>query len=71
MATAKEWNHYGDNVKAIVEGDKLTLEIDLSKEFGLTKSEKSVMVASTRGNAQAYGRSGTVAFSVNAYKPAK
>jgi len=42
-------NYVGDNVKVEVEGSKMYLTIDLEQDFGLSKSGKSRVVASTRG----------------------
>jgi len=39
------------NVTMKRDKDKLVIEIDLSKEFGLSATGKTVIVASTRGNA--------------------
>ena len=33
-----------------VEGNKLFIEVDLSKDFGESKSGKSITIASTEGN---------------------
>ncbi len=38
------------NVEMIVEGNVLTIKVDLSKEFGPSASGKTIIVASTRGN---------------------
>jgi len=38
------------NVQMKVDGDTLTLTIDLSKEFGPSSSGKTIIVASTEGN---------------------
>ena len=38
------------NVEFAVEGNILTIKIDLSKEFGLSSSGKNTIVASTEGN---------------------
>jgi hypothetical protein len=38
------------NVEMSVEGTILTIKVDLSKEFGLSASEKNVIIASTEGN---------------------
>lgn len=38
------------NVEFSVEGNILTIKIDLSKEFGLSSSGKNTIVASTEGN---------------------
>jgi hypothetical protein len=45
----KTWE-LGDNVEASLEGEVLTLKIDLKKRFGASASGKSVKVASTGGN---------------------
>ncbi|MHA1270541.1 MAG: hypothetical protein ACTSPY_12185 [Candidatus Helarchaeota archaeon] len=39
-----------ENIEYEIDGDILTLKIDLSKELGESKSGKSIVVASTRGN---------------------
>jgi len=60
------------NVNVIAESDgKLLIEIDTTQSFGLSKSEKSVVIASTQGNADvklADGR--TVKLGLNCYTPA-
>lgn len=38
------------NIEMTVEGDILTIKIDISKDFGLSSSGKSVIIASTDGN---------------------
>lgn len=38
------------NIEMKVKGNKLTIEIDLSKEFGQSSSGKSTIVASSGGN---------------------
>lgn len=38
------------NCKMIVKDSILTIKIDLKKEFGLSKSGKTIVVASTKGN---------------------
>lgn len=48
METVKE---IGTNVQATIEGDVLTLRIDLSRSIGQSKSGKSGLIASTNGNA--------------------
>ncbi|MGB6066753.1 MAG: hypothetical protein WBG50_18265 [Desulfomonilaceae bacterium] len=44
------------NVDMAVEGDNLTITVDLSKEFGPSKSGKTIIVASTEGNKTIPGR---------------
>jgi hypothetical protein len=43
------------NVKWEVKDGKLIIEIDLTKEFGPSKSGKTITVASTRGNQKIEG----------------
>lgn len=38
------------NITMKTEGDKLTITVDLSKDFGPSKSGKTIVVASTLGN---------------------
>jgi hypothetical protein len=38
------------NVKMTVKNGKLIIEVDLNQEFGLSKSGKSISIASTLGN---------------------
>lgn len=38
------------NVDMKLEGDRLVITIDLAKEFGESKSGKSITIASTEGN---------------------
>ena len=40
----------GQNITATIEGDKLTLVIDLGTTIGVSKSGKSIMIATTAGN---------------------
>ena len=39
----------GTNVKGSINGTKLTIEIDLTKDYGPSKSGKTLTVASTGG----------------------
>lgn len=62
------------NVEMTVLGDVLTLAIDLSKEFGPSKSGKTIIVASTEGNKSVPGRVEKVGLNVyrqEAKKPGK
>lgn len=56
------------NIKATVKGNTMTIEIDLSKTFGPSKSGKTIIVASTEGNQKVEGSD--VVIGVNAYKKA-
>lgn len=38
------------NVEMFVEGDILTVKVDLTKEFGLSSSGKTIIIASSEGN---------------------
>ncbi len=38
------------NVEMSVEGNTLTIKVDLTKEFGLSASGKTIIIASTEGN---------------------
>jgi hypothetical protein len=40
------------NVEMQVEGTVLTIKVDLSKEFGPSKSGKTIIIATTEGNIQ-------------------
>jgi len=41
-----------ENVAMKLDGDILTITVDLSVDLGLSKSQKSRVVATTRGNAK-------------------
>ena len=43
-------DHAMKNVQMTVEGNLLTITVDLSKEFGPSSSGKTIIVASTEGN---------------------
>jgi hypothetical protein len=38
------------NVEMKLEGDILTIKVDVTKEFGLSASGKNIIIASTEGN---------------------
>jgi len=38
------------NVEMTLEGDILTIKVDVSKEFGPSSSGKTIIIASTEGN---------------------
>lgn len=38
------------NIDMVVEGDMLTIKVDLSKRFGKSSSGKSTIIATTEGN---------------------
>ena len=57
------------NVIMKVEGGKLTITADLTKEFGRSKSLKSIVIATTGGNVAVEGHEG-VKVGLNVYKGA-
>ena len=56
------------NVKIKTEGRKLFIEIDLDKDFGLSKSGKTTIIASTGGNRPVDGETVPTFIGVNVYK---
>jgi hypothetical protein len=56
------------NIKMMLKGTTLLIEVDLSKEFGLSSSGKSVQIASTDGNVSVPGRE-EVKIGLNVYRP--
>lgn len=52
------------NVEMDVNGDTLTIKVDLSKEFGPSRSGKTIIVASTEGNQLVYGREEKIGLNV-------
>lgn len=56
------------NIKATINGTKLTLEVDLSQENGVSKSGKSISIASTEGNIPLPGAE-DIKIGLNIYKP--
>ncbi len=56
------------NVELKVEGDTLTIVIDLKQEFGLSSSGKSVTIASTEGNVSVPEHE-EIKIGLNIYKP--
>ena len=59
----------GDNIQAEVKGDTLTLVIDLGKPGTISKSGKSSVIASTRGNVSVQDQEGAdVKLGINVYR---
>lgn len=52
------------NLVMAVDGDTLTLTIDLSKEFGPSKSGRTIIIASSEGNQLVYGRNEKIGLNV-------
>ena len=55
------------NVEWKVDGDKLIIEVDLAKEFGPSKSGKTITIASTRGNQKIEGTNAIIGLNVYKY----
>lgn len=56
-----------ENIDMKVDGNILTIKIDLTKEFGPSSSGKTIVIASTRGNA-AVENFPDIKIGVNCYK---
>lgn len=56
------------NVEMKVDGDKLTIVVDLNQEFGPSSSGKSITIASTEGNVAIPQRE-DIKIGLNIYKP--
>ncbi|HKL97978.1 MAG TPA: hypothetical protein VJ857_04865 [Methanocorpusculum sp.] len=56
------------NVKTSVEGDILTIEVDLSKDFGPSSSGKTIIIGSSMGNKPIDRKHPEVRVGVNVYK---
>lgn len=57
------------NVEMKVEGNILTIKVDLSKEYGPSSSGKTIIVASTEGNVSVPERDEKVGLNVYKKKP--
>ena len=44
------------NMEMVLEGDILTIKVDLAKDFGLSSSGKSIIIASSEGNQSIQGK---------------
>ena len=55
------------NVEMKLEGNILTIKVDLSKEFGPSSSGKTIIIGSTEGNVQVPGAE-EVRVGLNVYK---
>ncbi len=56
------------NVEMKVDGDKLTITVDLSKEFGPSSSGKTIIVSSTEGNQTIEYKEGQYKIGLNIYR---
>jgi hypothetical protein len=55
------------NIELSVDGSILTITVDLAKEFGVSSSGKSIIIASTEGNQSVPGKE-EVKIGLNIYK---
>jgi hypothetical protein len=55
------------NVDMKLEGNMLTIKVDLAKEFGPSSSGKTIIIASTEGNQSVEGKE-DVKVGLNVYK---
>jgi uncharacterized OB-fold protein len=59
------------NVEMKVEGTILTITVDMSKEYGFSKSGKTIQIASTQGNIDVPGTEAKIGLNVYKYPVAK
>jgi len=55
------------NIEMLVEGNILTIKVDLSKEFGPSTSGKTIIIASSEGNQSVPGKE-AVKIGLNVYR---
>ncbi|MDW7727897.1 MAG: hypothetical protein ACNA7I_03015 [Candidatus Methanoperedens sp.] len=55
------------NVDITIDGDLLTIKVDLSKDFGPSSSGKTIIIASSEGNQSLPGRE-DIKIGLNVYK---
>ena len=55
------------NIEMTIDGDMLTIKVDISKTFGKSSSGKSIIIASTEGNVSVPGKD-EVKIGLNVYK---
>lgn len=60
----------GTNIKyEVTKGNKLVIEIDLNEEHGLSKSQKTLRIASSEGNKRLYdAKNNSFMVGLNCYK---
>lgn len=56
------------NMKTTVNKDKLTIEVDLSQDFGKSKSGKTIIIASSYGAELVPHEKGVVSVNLNVYR---
>ena len=55
------------NVEMTTNGDILTITVDLSKSSGMSKSGKTVTIASTQGNKTIHGTNAVIGLNIYRY----
>jgi hypothetical protein len=55
------------NIEMTIEGETLTIKVDLSKDFGPSKSGKTIIVASTEGNVSVPERNEKIGLNIYRY----
>jgi hypothetical protein len=55
------------NVEMLIEGNILTIKVDLTKDFGPSSSGKTIIIASSEGNQSIPGKE-AVKIGLNVYK---
>lgn len=55
------------NVEMNIEGETLVIKVDLSKDFGKSKSGKTIIVASTEGNVSVPERNEKIGLNIYRY----
>ena len=58
----------GKNVSVIIEGEELVVRINLTKDFGKSKSGKTIIVASSEGNVSLPEPYKNIKMGLNVYK---
>ena len=53
-----------ENIEMTIEGKILTIKVDLTQELGKSGSGKSMVIASTRGNAKVPGTEASIGLNV-------
>jgi len=59
--------YFMKNVEMTVEGETLIIKVDLSKDFGPSRSGKTIIVASTEGNVSVPERNEKIGLNVYRY----
>ena len=55
------------NIEMTVEGETLVIKVDLSKDFGPSKSGKTIIIASTEGNVSVPDREVKIGLNIYRY----